>query len=381
MNPADVAREFGPILRERADEIEAARRLPEDLARQFAEAGLCRMLVPESVGGWEVSPSEMLAAIETLAEADGSAAWCVFIYATTGSLLAYLPTADAKEVFSSPDTILAGVFAPSGEARVESDSFRVNGRWSWGSGTQNADWVLGGCRVVRDGEVEAAPNGAPLPRQLLAPASDIRFFDTWNVSGLCGTGSTDFAMEDVRVPLGRSASVFLDRPVERPLYQFPNFALLALGIAGVAAGLARAAIEELIAMAAGKTPQGSSRSLANRPHTQAELAQAEAGLRSARAFLQDAVETAWDVASRTGEIPVEQKRDLRLATTWTTRSAAQTVDRMYELGGGTSIHRSQRLQRLFRDVHVATQHMMVSPQTYELTGRLLLGLPTDTTFL
>ena len=188
-------------------------------------------------------------------------------------------------------------------------------------------------------------------------------------------------MEDVFVPAGRAAALSVDRPLERPLYQFPNFALLALGIAGVAMGLARAAISELVDLAGAKTPQGSIRPLANRPHSQMEVAKAEAGLRSARAFLFEAIEAAWDEARRRGTIPVDRKRDLRLATTWATRSAADTVDRMYELGGGSSVHRASRLQRLFRDVHVATQHMMVAPTTYELTGRLLLGLETDTTFL
>ncbi len=371
MDTVAVARSLAPLLRERADEIEAARRLPADLARRFAADGLCRLLVPEAYGGLEVPPAQMLATVEALAEADGSAAWCVFIYATSGSLLAYLPPDEARAVFSSAETILAGVFAPQGEATVEGDGYRVNGRWAWGSGTQNADWILGGCRI----------EGEPIPRLLLAPAADIEFLDTWNVSGLCGTGSTDFAMENVFIPRTRAASLSVDRSVERPLYQFPNFALLALGIAGVAMGLARASITELVGLAGAKTPQGSARPLANRPHSQSEVAQAEAELRSARAFLFEAVEAAWHAASTRGRIPLDEKRDVRLATTWATRASAQTVDRMYHLGGGSAVHRASRLQRVFRDVHVATQHMMVSPSTYELTGRLLLGLETDTTFL
>lgn len=339
------------------------------------------MFVPEAYGGLEISPAQMLGTIEALAEGDGSSAWCVFIYATSGSLLAYLPESEARTVFSAPNTILAGVFAPMGQAVVEGDGYRVNGRWQWGSGTQNADWVMGGCRIVRDGEVEAAPNGRPIPRLLLAPSADITFFDTWNVSGLCGTGSTDFAMEDVFIPSGRAGGLSVDRGLERPLYQFPNFALLALGIAGVSLGLARAAIEELVELAGAKTPQGSARSLANRPQAQTEVAQAEAGVRSARAFLLEAIEAAWAAANTGDRLPVERKRDVRLATTWATRASAEAVDRMYHLGGGSSVHRASRLQRIFRDVHVATQHMMVSPSTYELTGRLLLGLETDATFL
>lgn len=381
MDTVAVAHSLAPLLRERADEIEAARRLPSDLAERLAAEGLFRMLVPASYGGLELHPAKMLATVEALAEADGSTAWCTFIHATSGTLLAYLPEEDARGIFARPETILAGVFAPMGEAVAEADGYRVNGRWQWGSGTQNADWIMGGCRVIRDGAVDTSRSGAPLPRLLLAPRADITFFDTWNVSGLCGTGSTDFAMENVFIPTGHAAALSVDRSLERPLYQFPNFALLALGIAGVTMGLARAAIEELVDMAGAKTPQGSAKSLANRPHAQSEVAQAEAGLRSARAFLFEAVDAAWAAASAGGRLPVEQKRDVRLATTWATRASAEAVDRMYHLGGGTSVHRASRLQRIFRDVHVATQHMMVSPSTYELTGRLLLGLETDVTFL
>ena len=339
------------------------------------------MFVPEAYGGLEVSPVEMLATIEALAEADGSSAWCVFIYATSASLLAYLPEAEARAIFSAPNTILAGVFAPMGKAVAVGDGYRVDGRWQWGSGTQNADWIMGGCRIFRNGEMETTARGAPLPRLLLAPSGDVTFFDTWNVSGLCGTGSTDFAMDDVFVPATRAGALSVDTSLDRPLYQFPNFALLALGIAGVALGLARASIDELVDLAGGKMPQGSTRALANRPHAQSEVAQAEAGLRSARAFLIEAIDAAWEAANRGGRLDIERKRDVRLATTWATRAAADAVDRMYHLGGGSSVHRASRLQRIFRDVHVATQHMMVAPSTYELTGRLFLGLDTDATFL
>lgn len=381
MDTVAIARSLAPAVRERADEIEKARRLPPDLAKRFAREGLCRLLVPEAYGGLEVPPAQMLATVEALAEADGSAAWCVFIYATSGSLLAYLPASEATAVFASPDTILAGVFAPMGKAVAEGDGYRVNGRWSWGSGSENADWIMGGCRIEREGQIEATKSGAPIPRLLLAPRDDVTFFDTWNVSGLCGTGSTDFAMENVFVPAGRAAGLTVDESLARPLYRFPNFALLALGIAGVAMGLARAAIEELVALAGAKTPQGASRSLASRPHTQSEVARSEAALRAARAFLFEVVEEAWSAAQGKDRLPIDARRDLRLATTWATRTSADVVDAMYHLGGGSSVHRTSKLQRVFRDVHVATQHMMVAPPTYELTGRLLLGLETDATFL
>jgi alkylation response protein AidB-like acyl-CoA dehydrogenase len=305
----------------------------------------------------------------------------VFIGATSGSLLAMLPPETARAVFSGPEILLGGVFAPRGRAVAESGGFRVNGRWQWGSGTQNADWVMGGCQVVRDGEVERMRSGAPRPRSVLVPAGEVEFFDTWHVSGLCGTGSTDFAMNDLFVPEERVAGLGVDRPLERALYAFPQFGLLGMGIAAVALGLARAAIDALVDLAGGKTPQGSSRSLAERPAAQADVSRAEALLRSSRAFYYEAIAAAWERARAEGRIEDAHRRDIRLATTHATRSCADAVDLMYHLAGGTSVFRSSPLQRVFRDVHVATQHMMVSPSTLELTGRLLLGLETDTALL
>ncbi len=365
----------------RADEIEAARRLPVDLSKSFARAGFYRTCVPEAYGGLELPPAETMSAIETLARWDGASAWCCFIGATSGTLLALLPPGSAREIFSHPEVLLCGVFAPRGKATAVEGGFRATGRWQWGSGTQNADWVMGGCQVIRDGEVERMKSGAPRSRSMLVPASEVEFFDTWQVSGLCGTGSTDFAMNDCFVPNERVAGLGVDRPLERPLYAFPQFGLLGMGIAAVALGLGRAGIDALVDLAGGKTPQGSSRSLAERPAAQADVSRAEALLRSARAFYYEAIEAAWERACAEGRIEDEHKRDIRLATTHATRTAAEAVDLMYHLAGGTSVFRTSPLQRIFRDVHVTTQHMMVSPSTLELTGRLFLGLETDTSLL
>ncbi len=372
---------FREELRTRADAIEKQRRLPRDLSKRFAEAGFYRSCVPAAYGGLELPPATTMQAIETLARADGSAAWVVFIGATSGSMLAYLPEASAREIFAAPTTLLGGVFAPRGVAVPAEGGFRVNGRWQWGSGTENADWVGGGCQILRDGVPDLMPNGTPRSHMMLAPASEIEFLDTWYVSGLCGTGSTDFAMTDVFVPESRVVGLVGGRPIGRPLYAFPQFGLLAMGIAAVSLGLARAAIDELVALAGAKTPQGSARPLAQRPRTQSEVAEAEALLRSARAFFYESVERAWESARSRGRIDVEQRRDVRLSTTHAVAACAAAVDRMYHLAGGSSVYLRSPLQRIFRDVHVVTQHMMVAPATLELTGRLFLGLETETSLL
>lgn len=379
--PIDRARSFAAELRERAPEIERARRLPRDLSERFAAAGFYRMCVPSALGGLECPPAETMETIETLAQADGASAWCVFIGATSGSILATLSDAAARTIFAKPTTLLSGVFAPQGIATAAPGGFRVEGQWAWGSGTQNADWILAGCQIVRDGKPELLRDGTPHARRMVVPVAQVEFLDTWHVSGLAGTGSTDFVLRDVFVPESHAAGLGIDRPLARPLYAFPQFGLLALGVGAVALGLARAAIDELVALAGSKTPSGSRRPLAARATAQTEVALAEAALRSARAYYYEAIAAAWAAANRDGEISLTHRRDLRLATTHATQASASAVDRMYTLAGGSSVYQRSPLQRIFRDVHVATQHGMVSASTLELTGRLLLGVETDTSML
>jgi len=377
-----AAHAFAAELRERAREIEDARQLPQDIADRFARAGFYRMAVPKALGGLEATPRQIAAVIDALAQADGAAAWCVMIGSTTGLTAAYLDGDAAARIFGDdPDAITAGVFAPMGKAEIDGDMATVSGRWAWGSGSHNAQWVFGGARLIVGGEPVLDERGAPRTKMFAMRAGDLTLHDNWDPSGLAGSGSSDFEAQAVRVPAGNGADITRPPSLETALYAFPVFGLLAVGIASVATGLARQAINEIIEIGGGKVPQGSRKTLAHRPQAQGELAQGEAELRAAQAFLDDAVGSAWDAACAHGAIPAEMRRDIRLAATHATTAAARVVDRMYLLGGGSSVHRGSPLQRAFRDVHVATQHMMVAPATWELTGRMLFGIETDTTTL
>jgi alkylation response protein AidB-like acyl-CoA dehydrogenase len=298
--------------------------------------------------------------------------------ATAGMPAAYIPEEAAREIYGDPRSVVGGVFAPRGRAVADGETYRVTGRWPFSSGIDHCTWVMGGCVVEEDGAPRMLEGGRPDVELTIFPREDVQVIDTWNVSGLRATGSHDIAVEDLMVPRDRATSVITRRPVaEGPLYAFPPFGLLALTIAGTALGIARAAIEDLVELAGGKVPTGSARSLAERPVTQARIAQAEATLLSGRAFLYEAIASAWDAAQSSGTVSVEQRAALRLAATHATASSARAVDTAYDLGGGTAIYETSPLQRRFRDVHAATQHMLIGPSTWELTGRLMLGLPTD----
>jgi indole-3-acetate monooxygenase len=378
-SPLAAAERLAARAAELASHSERARRLPRELVSELAAAGLFRLCVPSAVGGLETPPTTLIESVEALARGDGSAAWCVAIGATSGLLLGYLPQASTAEVFATPETILGGVFAPRGRAVPIDGGFRVSGRWPFASGCQHCDWLMGGTVVeTSPGELRSLPSGAPDVRLMLAPASVVQIHDTWHVAGLRGTGSHDIEFEDLIIPEDRSGSVFTDPPVQKgPLYLFPLFGLLALAIAAVSLGIARGALDEFVRLAAEKTPTGSRRRLAQRTTAQADVARAEAALQAARGLTLDAAEHAWEVAQERGEVPVSARLALRLAATHAATTSAEVVGVAYRLAGASAIYDSSPLQRRFRDANVATQHMLVAPGTWELTGRLLLDLETD----
>ncbi|WP_447593889.1 acyl-CoA dehydrogenase family protein [Aquipseudomonas campi] len=381
-----AADEIGRRAAARLPEIEANRFLPQDLADELASAGLYRMLTPRDYGGLEVSVETFVEVVERLARYEASAAWCTFIDCTACILAAYLPKEGACELFSDPQLKAAGVFAPRGKAvrevRDGVPGFRITGRWAWGSASRNADIILGGCVIITEqGKPETLADGSVRVQAMVFRRDQVSWLDNWDTFGLCGSGSGEFEVRDVFVAEQHSASLAADEPLPRALYRFPAFGLLGIGVGAVALGIARHAVDSLCELALVRTPQFSGKTLDQRPTTQQAVAKAEAGLRSARAFMLESVRRAWDEAEQNGVIPVEQRRDIRLATTHAVETARTIVTSMYQLGGGASIFDNSPLQQCLRDIHVVTQHFMVSESTYELVGRLFLGLDTNVSML
>lgn len=368
-----------PEIAERAPEIEAARRLPADIAAKLSSAGVFRMVTPAYLGGLELSPREIVEVTEAIAMADASAGWCTMIGATTAMNAAYMDEAAAREVYSDPNIITGGVFAPMGKAWDEGDHYRVTGRWQWGSGSANCTWLCGGCMVFDGDELRRLPSGAPENRMMVFPADDAELLDTWHTMGLAGTGSGDIAVKDIKVPKGRSVSLVADNPkVDSPLFKFPAFGLLSLGVAAAAMGNGRGALNAFKDLALGKKNQGSRKTLAERAPIQMEYAKLDAALTAARAYLFHEIDLTWDIAQTAkGEIPMERRADLRLACTHMVRTAADICRTAHDLAGGVDVYSNSEIQRRFRDAHAMTAHIVTAPATYELIGRILLDQPTD----
>lgn len=368
MSVLDAAISLQDTLAERASEMDTARRLPEDLAREMAQAGMFRLITPESLNGLEVTPLRFMEVLEALAKANASASWCSMIACTSSLSAAYMDVQTAAEIFGDPDVIVGGIFAPMGKAVPDVDDFIVTGRWQWGSGSANCQWIGGGAMI----------EGTKDARMFFFPSGEVELHDTWHVAGLKGTGSGDMSVTNVHVPGARSVSLALDTPRETgALYTFPPFGLLGIGVAGVALGNAVGAVQSFEALATKKKNQGSSRTLSERQVIQSEYAKASAQLRAARAYLVDEIEQTWREATETGTQSIKRRAALRLACSHMTRTAADVTRKMYEYAGGVALFESSDLQRRLRDAHAMTQHIVTAPATFELMGRVMFGLPTN----
>jgi len=366
-------------IRAEAPAIEEARQLPAALAADLAAAGLFRLLVPTAFGGLQVHPGELVDTLIAASSADGAVGWNLMIGNTTGLLSASLPPAWARTLYADdPLGVTVGVTAPMGRATVEGDGLRVSGRWPFGSGSHIATWICGGCLVMEDGAPRLNPHGQPDTLLVFFHRDDVKVHDNWHVSGLRGTGSSDIEVSNLYVPAGRWVILGGKPRIDAPLYRFPTLGLLALGVSSVAVGIAERAIEEFIALAAGKVPTGSTRSLANRSRAQQDLAEAEAAVGAASAFIHQTIDAIHAMVTAGGRIGPEEKARLRLAATHATWSSVAAVDKLYHAAGGTAIYSSHPLQRCLRDVHVATQHIMVGQPTLEVVGKVMLGIDPKT---
>jgi indole-3-acetate monooxygenase len=360
----------------RSAEVEAARRLPADLAHRLAEAGLFRIMVPKEYGGAELHLIESVRVIEEVSRLDGSVGWCVMIGGSTGVLGGFLPERWAREIYAAnPNVITAGATAPTAKATAVDGGYLVSGRWQWGSCVENCQWVCGAAVVHEDDEVRKLENGMPDARLMIFTADQVEVLDTWNASGLRGTGSHDFQVSRALVPDDRAIILGVSPPaVHRPLYGVPILATLGVVVCAVALGIARRAIDELIELGARKRPMGSLRLLLESSAVQERVAEAEAALRSARAFLFEAIEDAWAFSAAGEPLPLVEYTNLRVAAAHAAWQSAKAVDLMYHAGGGSSVHMTSPLQRCFRDVHVVTQHQRVNAKVFSIAGRLYAGL-------
>jgi indole-3-acetate monooxygenase len=374
----EAARELGPKIRAAGDEIEQGRRLPMHLVREMQRAGIFRMAMPRAWGGPELDFLTQVRVIEALSIADASVGWCTMIGVDGGYMTAYIDQAVAREMYRDLDSVTAITFAPPGKAVKTKDGFTVSGRWPFGSGCQHATWLIGHFLVFDGDSLRVGPNGLPETRFGFLPAEECEILDTWTTNGLRGSGSHDWTVKDRFIPEERTFNLAAPTIYRQgPLYALPN--LLIYKVSGVGLGIARGAIEDFIAMASNKpmtfkSPSANKAMLRDEAFVQCTVAQAEALVSSARGFVFDAFGDLWNTMAAGDPPSLKQRARGRLAMAHGSAACLQAVELLYKANGGSSVYAGNVFDRRLRDMQTANQHTVVSLKTWEVTGRVLLGL-------
>jgi alkylation response protein AidB-like acyl-CoA dehydrogenase len=380
----EAARALQPIVSGYQDETERERRIPPPLVEQLRAAGFYSMVVPKELGGLEVNLVTFLRAAELMAEADGSVGWNLANSAVQQLIALSLPEAGVKEIYEhGPDTIIAGTAVPGGGTAHEVDGgYVVTGRWPFGSGCRESTWMLGNFDIL-DGDGDQrrrAPDSSFMLRRGFFPTSECSIIDTWDMTGMRGTGSHDWSVTDQFIPVRRTVEVPGRLLLNQwshwpgPFYALPVHALIGPHHSVVATGIARAAIDALTDLAGAKVPRGRQGLLRDQPHIQEAVARAEALLGAAQTYRRAVIEDMWDTCAAGQESTLEQRARCRLAASFAVDSARQAMDLMYRAGGTTSSRRTHRLARCWRDLQVVGQAASVMPDWYALSGKALLGL-------
>ena len=366
---SEALEELLRILPSRRQEMIDNQQQPADVVELFRKAGIYRALVAKRFGGDEVSPADFLRLIERISAVDASSGR-VASFGFSAIYLAALPVTTLEKMYANgPDVIFAGGIFPPQPAVPVDGGLKVNGRWSWGSGSTGADVIGVGIKVEG-----GSPNGG-LPRIAVMPSSSVTIDKSnWNVNGMRGTGSHDMVVKDIVVPeewtfVRGGASNLTD-----PLYQYPSMALAAQVLAVVALGAARGALDDLIEMAGGRTSITGAPVLADRAFVQTEIAKAEASVRSAKAFFYEATEQAYDTLCKGDKLSDEARVMLRLSASHAAKAGSEACLSVYNISGTTGIFTDSTIGQRLQDSLVVPQHAFLSEGTFMSAGRCILGL-------
>jgi alkylation response protein AidB-like acyl-CoA dehydrogenase len=360
-------------VRERHEEATARQSMSADIVDMMKAAGVYRALVARRFGGDERTPSDFLRLIERISIADGSAGW-VASFGFSSVYLSALPIATLEKIYAdTPDVVFAGGIYPPQPAAAADGGVRVSGRWAWGSGCTGASLI--GVGIKTD-----ANTGGGLPRIAVMPRAAVSIDPNWNVNGLKGTGSHDIVVDDVFVPMDWTFVRGGKSSLDTPLFRYPSLALAAQVLAVVGLGVARAALDEITAIASGRSSITGAPVLADRAYVQIEIAKSEAALRSARAFFFEATDEAYERLAAGDDLNRERTMHLRLASSHAARTGADVARAAYTMSGTTGIFTDHPIARFMQDAIVVPAHAFLSEGTWQSAGRVLLGLDTPPGF-
>ncbi|MBS96091.1 MAG: hypothetical protein FI695_02410 [SAR202 cluster bacterium] len=350
---------------EQSPNINADRKIPDQLIDEMAQKGFFRLLIPKTYKGEEIDYLDYLALVQEISKADGSMGWCFNQNNILSTNAAIMPKTLAEEIWSDQRAILCNGPTQYANAIPTEGGYRLTGRWNFSSGSQHATWVIA---------ISTIENKDPTKKlNMMIPQKDVNFFDVWQVNGLKGTGSFSFEVNDFFVPEKYTFPEFNETEEKGGLYVIPKNLLFASGFASVALGVARGALDKAIEISKTKVPQ-EQKLLQEQSATQREIGQAEALWGASNAFVLQKAEHVWSHAQKHGKLETKDRIELRLASTHAIRQSAEVVNMAYTICGASSIFEGNPIQRKFQDAHAITQQIQGRLSHYETVGQFFLGL-------
>jgi alkylation response protein AidB-like acyl-CoA dehydrogenase len=360
------AAEMVPMLKARAEQTERDRRLSDEVARWYKEAGFARLMQPARFGGYEYGFIEMVELVAEAGRACASSAWVLGLTAVHQWLLGAFPLAAQEEVLDEErDMIICGSYAPACQAIEVPGGFKIKGRWMFASGCDVAGWALLGVMFPAIEEND----GKPAAGFLLAPKRDYEIEDNWHTVGLAGTGSKNvLILEDLFVPRHRlltfpqlsSNNPPGARANPNPLYRIPFLAAVPASIASPALGALQGAIEDFIEMTTGRVTRGAvaggGLKMAEFQTIQLRLAEAEACLDAATLLLKRDIDEVQTTVATGGQVDVAKRIRNRRDHAFALKLVRQGIDVLYESVGGAGLHLDTGVQRAWRDIHAVSKH-------------------------
>ena len=368
-----------PLVESDSDEAETLYHQTDRVVAELRRNGLYSLLTPRALGGAELPYVEAMELVEMVTRADGSAGWCMMVEGVMGaSAGAFLPDDGARTIYpDGADVTMAGNGVPRGFARPVDGGYMIKGDWAYGSAIFHAEWIHSGCFVMDGDKMKMTDDGHPIVVLCHHPRDTIELKGNWNVLGLRGTGSYDYATVDdeLFVPAGRC--FMFDNPTQlRGGVQFVSglVGMTTWGHTSWALGVGRRVLDELAGLARERADLFGK--LCDSPTFKFSFADAEAKYRAARAFVYSAWTSLCESAARDEPANLEQLALIRLAMRHIHNEISEISTFAHRATRGASL-RPSVLQRCYRDIHSGTQHLLLADEIVQECGRVLLGTTSD----
>jgi alkylation response protein AidB-like acyl-CoA dehydrogenase len=309
--------------------------------------------------------------MEILAYHDASVGWVAMICSDSGHYAARVEDSVARELYPDLDLLTAGWLAPVGQAHRVDGGFKVTGRWQFGSGCLHADRLIGGCILLDNGVPVMGEHNQPEFRVVWLPIEAVEIHDTWYTTGLAGSGSNDYSVQDAFVPEIRSFHPFRVGARPEPLYRYHGFFFA--NLPAVALGCAQRMIDDLRALAQHKMVMPAMQLMKNEYRVQVALADATARLGAARAYQYERIGAVWTALQRGGAPTLEQRAGIGLMSVHAIQTALQVADLVCEAAGSAAVYAAQPFDRRRRDLMTIASHLVGQRRALQTAVQLLIG--------